>query len=361
LCCVFFQNKNLREVGLALGASEDAAKMRVNRALEKLRKIFGKRGISLTTAIIAAAVSANSVQAAPVGLAATVTATAVKGAVISSSTLTLIKGALKIMAWSNAKTAIVAGVGILLAAGITSVGIKEIRTRYHYSWQVPKASPEMILKTPPQVVIVPTIFTQNGGKFCDYTGGGAMGICQPVTNIVRSVYAHDIYRMIISPGLPEGRYDFFAKLPSSSPTFWQTALKEALKSKLGVVGKPEIHVTDVLLLRYKNPNAGGLKPYGSLIRSLKLEANIRSISGTNSAACLVSPISKLQDFLEVMLEIPVVDQTELKGLYDFKLTWDNSDQTRVTESIKQSLLDQLGFELVPTNMPFEMLVVEKDK
>jgi len=35
----FFENKNLREVGVALGASEDAAKMRVNRALEKLRKI----------------------------------------------------------------------------------------------------------------------------------------------------------------------------------------------------------------------------------------------------------------------------------------------------------------------------------
>ncbi len=36
----FFENKNLDEVGAALGASEDAAKMRVNRALEKLRKIF---------------------------------------------------------------------------------------------------------------------------------------------------------------------------------------------------------------------------------------------------------------------------------------------------------------------------------
>jgi RNA polymerase sigma factor (sigma-70 family) len=33
----FFENKNFAEVGAALGASEDAAKMRVNRALEKLR------------------------------------------------------------------------------------------------------------------------------------------------------------------------------------------------------------------------------------------------------------------------------------------------------------------------------------
>jgi uncharacterized protein (TIGR03435 family) len=29
------------------------------------------------------------------------------------------------------------------------------------------------------------------------------------------------------------------------------------------------------------------------------------------------------------------------------------------QNLKQALLDQLGLELVPTNMPIEMLVVEK--
>ena len=56
--------KNFGEVGAALGASEDAAKMRVNRALEKLRKMFSKRGVTLTAEAIAGAVSAYSVQAA---------------------------------------------------------------------------------------------------------------------------------------------------------------------------------------------------------------------------------------------------------------------------------------------------------
>jgi len=53
----FFQNKSLSEIGSALGASEDGARMRVNRALEKLRRFFGKRGIASTTAIIAGAIS----------------------------------------------------------------------------------------------------------------------------------------------------------------------------------------------------------------------------------------------------------------------------------------------------------------
>ncbi len=43
----YFENKSLAEVGAALGASEDAAQKRVTRALEKLRKIFTKRGVTL--------------------------------------------------------------------------------------------------------------------------------------------------------------------------------------------------------------------------------------------------------------------------------------------------------------------------
>ena len=123
----FFEGRNFKEVGAALGASEDAAKMRVNRALEKLRKFFTKRGVSSTTAIIAGAISANSVQAAPVALAKSVTAVAIaKGAAASGSTLTLIKGALKIMAWTKMKTVIVVGSVVLLSAGTGIVTVKTI-------------------------------------------------------------------------------------------------------------------------------------------------------------------------------------------------------------------------------------------
>src|SRR5205823_4581509 len=124
----FFEGKNFKEVGAALGATEDAAKMRVNRALEKLRKVFTKRGLVSTTAIIAGAISANSIQAAPLVLAKSVTSVAIaKGAAASGSTLALIKGALKLMAWTKAKTAVVIGASVLLATGTATVTIKEIR------------------------------------------------------------------------------------------------------------------------------------------------------------------------------------------------------------------------------------------
>ena len=114
----FFEGRNFNEVGAALDTSEDAARKRVHRALEKLRKFFTKCGVNSTTATIAGAISVNSVQAAPAGLAKTVTAVAIaQGAVVSTSTLTLIKGALKIMAWTKVKTAVVTAVIIVCVAG----------------------------------------------------------------------------------------------------------------------------------------------------------------------------------------------------------------------------------------------------
>jgi RNA polymerase sigma factor (sigma-70 family) len=114
----FFENKTFAEVGASLGASEDAAKMRVNRALEKMRTFFTKRGVNSTTAIIAGTISANSVQAAPVALAKAVTAAVIaKGAAASISTLTLTKATLITMKTKTILTTAVAAV-VILGAGV---------------------------------------------------------------------------------------------------------------------------------------------------------------------------------------------------------------------------------------------------
>ena len=123
----FFEGRNFKDVSAALGTSEDGAKMRVNRALEKLRKFFTRRGITLSAAVIAGAVSANSVQAAPAGLTISAVAAA-KGSAAAASTLTLVKGALKLMAWAKAKTAIIIGAAAILATGTTAVVVGEITT-----------------------------------------------------------------------------------------------------------------------------------------------------------------------------------------------------------------------------------------
>ena len=120
----FFEGKSFQEIGTAFGVSENAARKRTDYALEKLRVFFSKHGVTSTTETIAGAISANSVQAAPAVLTKTIAAVAIsKGATASASTLTLIKGALKIMAWTKAKTAVVASACVLLAAGTTTLTI----------------------------------------------------------------------------------------------------------------------------------------------------------------------------------------------------------------------------------------------
>lgn len=111
----YVEGKDLKEVGMALGASEDAAKKRVSRAVEKLRGFFTKRGVALSGAALAGAISANAVQAAPAGFAAVVAATAMEGAVATVTTLTLAKGTLKLMAWTKVKIAVGVGVAALMA------------------------------------------------------------------------------------------------------------------------------------------------------------------------------------------------------------------------------------------------------
>jgi RNA polymerase sigma factor (sigma-70 family) len=121
----YFEGKSLSEVGRALGGSEDAAKMRVSRAVEKLRRFFAKRGVTLSVTVITGAVSASAVQAVPAALARSVSGAATaKGAAATGSTLALVKGTLKLMMWAKAKTSVITTAAIILAAGTTTLAVK---------------------------------------------------------------------------------------------------------------------------------------------------------------------------------------------------------------------------------------------
>jgi len=72
----YFENKSFREVGATLGTSENAAQKRLSRAVERLREFFAKRGVTIGASGLVIVISANAVQAAPVGLAVTISTTA---------------------------------------------------------------------------------------------------------------------------------------------------------------------------------------------------------------------------------------------------------------------------------------------
>ncbi|HEX7617529.1 MAG TPA: TIGR03435 family protein, partial [Verrucomicrobiae bacterium] len=349
----FFENKNLSEVGAALGASEDAAKMRVNRALEKLRKFFTKRGVALSEAIIAGAVSAHSVQAAPVALAKTISAVPVaKGAAASGVTLTLVKGALTIMAWTKAKTAIVSGVVVLLAAGTTTITVKEIQDHRTYPWQVHPGNITVDqLNQPPQVRILASKFKESNWAILR---GRMIGLGVRAQNVVASAYGHvTSARVVFSTELPAGRYDYIACLPDGIEAN-ATALQQEAKRKFGVVGRVETRNTDAWLLKVKSPDLPGLK------RSDQAPGNglFTTSSGFRGWH---EAMSNLAYALEDKSNFPVIDDTGIWGRFDFDLNCTEADlETHNWDKVNQAL-DRLGLELVSTNMPIEMLVVEKAK
>jgi len=115
----FFQNKTLNQVGATLNLTENAARMRVDRALDKLHRILARRGITTTGAALAAAVSANAVQAAPAAFAASISGAAIAASAAHASTLIL---ATQTMAMTTLqKTIVAAALAAAVGTGIYAV------------------------------------------------------------------------------------------------------------------------------------------------------------------------------------------------------------------------------------------------
>jgi RNA polymerase sigma factor (sigma-70 family) len=79
----FLLGQSFAEVGAGMGISEEAARKRVGRAVEKLRTIFVKRGITPSAGGLMVVLAAQPAQAAPATLAAAVTAPTAGAALIA--------------------------------------------------------------------------------------------------------------------------------------------------------------------------------------------------------------------------------------------------------------------------------------
>ncbi len=129
----FFKNRDFRTIGETLGVSGDAAQKRVSRALEKLRAELIRRGVTTTAVALSSVLSANAVQAAPAGLAATFSTVALAG-----TTVTTVTTAAKAIAMTTLQKAViaatftvVAGVGIYQTSQVSRLGdqVKALQQR----------------------------------------------------------------------------------------------------------------------------------------------------------------------------------------------------------------------------------------
>jgi len=126
----FFEQRGLREVGTALGISEEAAKKRVTRALEKLRLILTRRGTKISVAALLTGLTQEGSQAAvPAGLTATIVGTTLAkltaAGVAAGGGSALLVDVLAAMRWARIKT-----VGTLLIGAVAVVVFTSFVVRY---------------------------------------------------------------------------------------------------------------------------------------------------------------------------------------------------------------------------------------
>jgi RNA polymerase sigma factor (sigma-70 family) len=118
----FLANRGLREVGAELGVSEDAARKRVSRALDRLRLVLEHRGVTATGVLLATALTASTL-AVPSGLGATITTTAlapVTAATVANASLLTMKSLSAKIATAGVVLACVGGVGTLVVQKLKS-------------------------------------------------------------------------------------------------------------------------------------------------------------------------------------------------------------------------------------------------
>jgi len=117
----YFEQKSLRDVGEAMGLSEDAAKKRVSRAVYKLRDIMAKRAkVTMPTLALMALLSDNAVQAAPADLGSKVTAAAMAaeaGEFVPPIPFEIAKSTGMLMTWTSIRWMAAAIILVVIGAG----------------------------------------------------------------------------------------------------------------------------------------------------------------------------------------------------------------------------------------------------
>ncbi|HYG21847.1 MAG TPA: sigma-70 family RNA polymerase sigma factor [Verrucomicrobiae bacterium] len=115
----FFERRDFRSVGTALGLTDDAAQKRVSRALDKLRELLLQRRVNLSAALLGTLLAGKAVSAAPAGLSALVSRNALAGAAVAGIGLGL--GNLSISLWTKLSVgAIVLTAAVWLAVSYSS-------------------------------------------------------------------------------------------------------------------------------------------------------------------------------------------------------------------------------------------------
>lgn len=255
------------------------------------------------------------------------------------------------MAWTKTKTAIVIGVGILLAAGTSTVVVQRVIAKSDPSWADDpnkwQSNSRVLDALPPAFILRPTRFPNDRGGV--RSGNRQLSKNTGVEDLIGDAYAYAGTRIVLPPNLPADRFDFLYTLRGRL----EETLQKELKQRFGLVAHKETREIEVLRLRVSNPNPPNLKRHAggnqnSSWTGMTYQTTIKNQSLGGFVGSIESTMGK-----------PVLNETGLSGRYDLDLQWQPRPGESSRDAYRRALSEQLGLELVPDRAPVETLIVEK--
>jgi RNA polymerase sigma factor (sigma-70 family) len=118
----YYRQMTFTEVAAAMGTTEEAARKRVDRAVDKLRRMADGKGVVMSVAVLAAVMETQVATAAPPGLVATATATALAdaGAAVAASSGPIVSGISTLVTLARAKVAAMVTAAVAVAASASA-------------------------------------------------------------------------------------------------------------------------------------------------------------------------------------------------------------------------------------------------
>lgn len=162
--------------------------------------------------------------------------------------------------------------------------------------------------------------------------------------VVRIAYDVTSARSVTPDTLARSKIAVHLKLPEEQGALFRPVLQQSLEAGLGLDVRRETREVESVVLRI---GSGGVRP--GLRPSAEDKA--RFSSGDDALAGTGGMLSDLAQSLEWLLGVPVIDETGIKGRYDWSLTFDDPSAAELAIS------RELGLVLVREVRPVELVVV----
>jgi thiol-disulfide isomerase/thioredoxin len=194
------------------------------------------------------------------------------------------------------------------------------------------------------------------GPACTWTrdpdGCGLSGKLATVESGLWFVFDRTPSRMKIEGKLPEGFYDFRIRVPADEGTKPDEQFIAALRATFGLEVKRTMRDMDAYELTQIHKDRPGLHPTDKRGGGGQMRGGFR-LSG--------SEMKTIVYYLELALEKPVFDETNLEGLFDADMQWEVSDRESefhpTAAAVIEAAKSRLGLQLMPVRRQVEILEI----